>query len=315
MLDWTDRHCRFFLRLISQHAVLYTEMLTTGAILHGDTERFLAMNAEEHPVALQLGGSNPCDLAAACKLAEKYAYAEINLNCGCPSDRVQSGMFGAVMMKNAAITADCVASMREAVDLPVTVKHRIGVDDYDSYDFLCQFVGTLSEAGCNTFVVHARKAWLKGLSPKQNREVPELNYDRVYQLKRDFPDAEIIINGGITTLEQSIEHLNHLDGVMMGREAYTNPYILATVDQDIYGANHPVKSREKIAEQFLDYIDNEMSKGTKLHAMTRHILGLFHGMPGARLFRRHISENAYKPTATIDVLTTALKATSGAMNK
>jgi len=315
MLDWTDRHCRFFLRLISQHAVLYTEMLTTGAILHGDTERFLAMNAEEHPVALQLGGSNPSDLAAACKLAEKYAYAEINLNCGCPSDRVQSGMFGAVMMKNAAITADCVASMREAVDLPVTVKHRIGVDDYDSYDFLCQFVGTLSEAGCNTFVVHARKAWLKGLSPKQNREVPELNYDRVYQLKRDFPDAEIIINGGITTLEQSIEHLNHLDGVMMGREAYTNPYILATVDQDIYGANHPVKSREKIAEQFLDYIDNEMSKGTKLHAMTRHILGLFHGMPGARLFRRHISENAYKPTATIDVLTTALKATSGAMNK
>ena len=315
MLDWTDRHCRFFLRLISQHAVLYTEMLTTGAILHGDTERFLAMNAEEHPVALQLGGSNPCDLAAACKLAEKYAYAEINLNCGCPSDRVQSGMFGAVMMKNAAITADCVASMREAVDLPVTVKHRIGVDDYDSYDFLCQFVGTLSEAGCNTFVVHARKAWLKGLSPKQNREVPELNYDRVYQLKRDFPDAEIIINGGITTLEQSIEHLNHLDGVMMGREAYTNPYILATVDQDIYGANHPVKSREKIAEQFLDYIDNEMSKGTKLHAMTRHILGLFHGMPGARLFRRHISENAYKPTATIDVLTTALKATSGTMNK
>ncbi|HIG67855.1 MAG TPA: tRNA dihydrouridine(20/20a) synthase DusA [Porticoccaceae bacterium] len=315
MLDWTDRHCRFFLRLISQHAVLYTEMLTTGAILHGDTERFLEMNAAEHPVALQLGGSNPGDLAAACKLAEKYAYAEINLNCGCPSDRVQSGMFGAVMMKNVAITADCVAAMRDAVDLPVTVKHRIGVDDYDSYDFLCQFVGTLSDAGCNTFVVHARKAWLKGLSPKQNREVPELNYDRVYQLKRDFPDAEIVINGGITTLEQSIEHLNHLDGVMMGREAYTNPYILATVDQDIYGANHPVKSREKIAEQFLDYIDNEMSKGTKLHAMTRHILGLFHGMPGARLFRRHISENAYKPTATIDVLTTALKATSGAMNK
>jgi len=225
MLDWTDRHCRFFLRLISQHAVLYTEMLTTGAILHGDTERFLAMNAEEHPVALQLGGSNPCDLAAACKLAEKYAYAEINLNCGCPSDRVQSGMFGAVMMKNAAITADCLASMREAVDLPVTVKHRIGVDDYDSYDFLCQFVGTLSDAGCNTFVVHARKAWLKGLSPKQNREVPELNYDRVYQLKRDFPDAEIIINGGITTLEQSIEHLNHLDGNDGTRGLYQPLYI------------------------------------------------------------------------------------------
>ena len=315
MLDWTDRHCRFFLRLISQHAVLYTEMLTTGAILHGDTERFLAMNAAEHPVALQLGGSNPGDLAAACKLAEKYAYAEINLNCGCPSDRVQSGMFGAVMMKNTAITADCVGAMRDAVDLPVTVKHRIGVDDYDSYDFLCQFVGTLSEAGCNTFVVHARKAWLKGLSPKQNREVPELNYDRVYQLKRDFPDSEIIINGGITTLEQSAGHLNHLDGVMMGREAYTNPYILATVDQEIYGDNHPIKSRKEIAEQFLNYIDNEMIKGTRLHAMTRHILGLFHGMPGARQFRRHISENAYKPSATIDVLTTALQATTGAIGK
>jgi tRNA-dihydrouridine synthase A len=315
MLDWTDRHCRFFLRLISQHAVLYTEMLTTGAILHGDTERFLGMNAAEHPVALQLGGSNPEDLAAACKLAEKYAYAEINLNCGCPSDRVQSGMFGAVMMKNAAVTAKCVSAMREATDLPVTVKHRIGVDDYDSYDFLCQFVGTLSEAGCNTFLVHARKAWLKGLSPKQNREVPELNYDRVYQLKRDFPGSDIIINGGITTLEQSIRHLNRLDGVMMGREAYTNPYILATVDQEIYGDNHPIKSRIEIAEQFLNYIDNEMIKGTKLHAMTRHILGLFHGMPGARQFRRHISENAYKPSATIDVLTTALQATTGAIGK
>jgi tRNA-dihydrouridine synthase A len=315
MLDWTDRHCRFFLRLISQHAVLYTEMLTTGAILHGDTERFLGMNAAEHPVALQLGGSNPEDLAAACKLAEKYAYAEINLNCGCPSDRVQSGMFGAVMMKNAAVTAKCVSAMREATDLPVTVKHRIGVDDYDSYDFLCQFVGTLSEAGCNTFLVHARKAWLKGLSPKQNREVPELNYDRVYQLKRDFPGSDIIINGGITTLEQSIRHLNRLDGVMMGREAYTNPYILATVDQEIYGDNHPIKSRIEIAEQFFNYIDNEMIKGTKLHAMTRHILGLFHGMPGARQFRRHISENAYKPSATIDVLTTALQATTGAIGK
>lgn len=315
MLDWTDRHCRFFLRLISQHAVLYTEMLTTGAILHGDTERFLGMNAAEHPVALQLGGSNPGDLAAACKLAEKYAYAEINLNCGCPSDRVQSGMFGAVMMKNAAVTANCVSAMREAVDLPVTVKHRIGVDDYDSYDFLCQFVGTLSEAGCNTFLVHARKAWLKGLSPKQNREVPELNYDRVYQLKRDFPESEIIINGGITTLEQSVGHLNRLDGVMMGREAYTNPYILATVDQEIYADNHPIKSRIEIAEQFLNYIDNEMIKGTKLHAMTRHILGLFHGMPGARQFRRHISENAYKPSATIDILTTALQATTGAIGK
>ena len=216
MLDWTDRHCRFFLRLISQHAVLYTEMITTGAILHGDTERHLAMNAEEHPVALQLGGSDPRDLAAACKLAEKYAYAEINLNCGCPSDRVQNGMFGAIMMKNAEITANCVSSMVEASSLPITVKHRIGVDDYDSYDFLCQFVGTVAEAGCNTFLVHARKAWLKGLSPKQNREVPELNYERVYQLKKDFPNIEIVINGGITTLDDSVMHLDKIDGVMMG---------------------------------------------------------------------------------------------------
>ena len=310
MLDWTDRHCRFFLRLISQHAVLYTEMITTGAILYGDTERHLAMNASEHPVALQLGGSDPHDLAAACKLAEKYAYAEINLNCGCPSDRVQNGMFGAIMMKNAEITANCISSMVEASSLPITVKHRIGVDDYDSYDFLCQFVGTVAEAGCNTFLVHARKAWLKGLSPKQNREVPELNYERVYQLKKDFPNIEIVINGGITTLDDSITHLHKIDGVMMGREAYTNPYLLSDVDSRIYGSKTAVKTRADIAEQFLQYVDNEMSKGVRLHAMTRHILGLFHGMPGARQFRRHISENAYKPKSTIDVLTTALEATS-----
>ena len=315
MLDWTDRHCRFFLRLISEYAVLYTEMITTGAILHGDTERHLAMNAAEHPVALQLGGSDPHDLAAACKIAEKYAYAEINLNCGCPSDRVQNGMFGAVMMKNAEVTANCVSSMIEASSLPITVKHRIGVDDYDSYDFLCQFVDTVADAGCNTFLVHARKAWLKGLSPKQNREVPELNYERVYQLKKDFPNIEIIINGGITTLEESAVHLNKIDGVMMGREAYTNPYLLSDVDKLIYGSKTPTKTREDIAEQFLQYVDNEMSKGVKLHAMTRHILGLFHGMPGARQFRRHISENAYKPASTIDVLTTALKATSEERNK
>ena len=315
MLDWTDRHCRFFLRLISAHAVLYTEMITTGAILHGDAERHLAMNTAEHPVALQLGGSDPHDLAAACKIAEKYAYAEINLNCGCPSDRVQNGMFGAIMMKNAEVTANCISSMVEASSLPITVKHRIGVDDYDSYDFLCQFVGTVADAGCNTFLVHARKAWLKGLSPKQNREVPELNYERVYQLKKDFPNIEIVINGGITTLEESALHLVKIDGVMMGREAYINPYLLSDVDRLIYGSKTPIKTREDIAEQFLQYVDNEMSKGVRLHAMTRHILGLFHGMPGARQFRRHISENAYKPTSTIDVLTTALKATSGEPNK
>jgi tRNA-dihydrouridine synthase A len=311
MLDWTDRHCRYFLRLISQQSVLYTEMITTGAIIYGDTHHHLQMDPFEHPVVLQLGGSNPADLAKACVLASKYDYAEINLNCGCPSDRVQNGMFGAVMMKNAQITADCIAAMQDAADLPITVKHRIGVDDFDSYEFLCEFVDTLAKTGCETFLVHARKAWLKGLSPKQNREVPELNYERVYQLKKDFPQLEIIINGGVTTLAQSLDHLNHIDGVMVGREAYTNPYLLASVDQQIYGSEQPVISREKIAEAFLDYVDNELSKGTKLQAMTRHILGLFHGMPGARQYRRHISENAYKPDATIDVLTNALAKTTG----
>jgi tRNA-dihydrouridine synthase A len=314
MLDWTDRHCRYFLRLISQHAMLYTEMLTTGAIIHGDSDYHLQMNAFEHPVALQLGGSNPQDLAIASKMAAQYAYAEINLNCGCPSDRVQNGMFGAVMMKDVRITADCVAAMRDAVDLPITVKHRIGVDDYDSYDFLRDFVGTVAQSGCEVFLVHARKAWLKGLSPKQNREIPELNYASVYQLKKDFPQLDVIINGGVTTIEQSLAHLQHLDGVMVGREAYTNPYLLATVDQAIYGTTDPIKTRETIAEEFLEYVDNELSKGTKLNAMTRHILGLFHGMHGARLFRRHISENAFKPAAGIEVLTAALQKTSGVIS-
>ena len=311
MMDWTDRHCRYFMRLISQHAVLYTEMVTSGEIIYGDTHHHLRMDPFEHPVALQLGGSDPKDLAKACQMASDYDYAEINLNCGCPSDRVQNGMFGAVMMKNAQITADCVAAMQDAVDLPITVKHRIGVDDFDSYDFLCEFVDTVAKSGCDTFLVHARKAWLKGLSPKQNREIPELNYERVYQLKKDFPQLEIIINGGITTIEQCSEHLQHIDGVMIGREAYTNPYLLASVDRSIYGSEKAPKSREKIAEELLEYVDNELSKGTRLSAMTRHILGLFHGMPGARQYRRHISENAHKPAAGIEVLTTALAKTSG----
>jgi len=314
MLDWTDRHCRYFLRLISRHAVLYTEMITTGAIIHGDTHRHLQMSDAEHPVALQLGGSDPKDLAKACKIASAYNYAEINLNCGCPSDRVQNGMFGAIMMKHAQKTADCIKAMDDAIDLPVTVKHRIGVDDFDSYDFLCDFVGTVAGAGCETFVVHARKAWLKGLSPKQNREVPELNYQRVYQLKADFPELEIVINGGITSLDEAQGHLQHIDGVMMGREAYTNPYLLAPVDQQIYGCEQPLKTREKIAEEFLQYVDNELSQNTRLQSMTRHILGLFHGMPGARQFRRHISENAFKPNASIDVLTEALAKTTGLTN-
>ena len=311
MMDWTDRHCRYFMRLISAQAVLYTEMITTGAIIHGDAHRHLQMHQAEQPVALQLGGSNPEDLAKACKIASAYHYNEINLNCGCPSDRVQNGMFGAVMMKHAETTANCVAAMVEAVDLPITVKHRIGVDDFDSYEFLCDFVGTVASAGCNTFLVHARKAWLKGLSPKQNREIPELNYDRVYQLKRDFPQLEIVINGGITTLEQAQQHLEHIDGVMIGREAYTNPYLLATVDQQIYGSEKPIKSRQQIAEEFVQYVSSELSEQTRLQSMTRHMLGLFHAVPGARQFRRHISENAYKTGATVDVLIEALAKTTG----
>ena len=311
MLDWTDRHCRYFMRLISAQAVLYTEMITTGAIIHGDAQRHLQMHQAEQPVALQLGGSDPIDLAKACKIASAYDYNEINLNCGCPSDRVQNGMFGAVMMKHAETTANCVKAMVEAVDLPITVKHRIGVDDFDSYEFLCDFVGTVASKGCNTFLVHARKAWLKGLSPKQNREIPELNYDRVYQLKRDFPQLEIVINGGITTLEQAQQHLEHIDGVMIGREAYTNPYLLATVDQQIYGSAEPIKSREQIAEEFVKYAQNELSQQTRLQSMVRHILGLFHAMPGARQFRRHISENAYKADATVDVLIEALAKITG----
>ena len=307
MMNWTDRHCRSFMRLISSEAVLYTEMITTGAILHGDAHYHLDLNRDESPVALQLGGSCPKELSECMKLIENYPYNEINLNCGCPSDRVQNGMFGAVMMKNANLTADCISALLDTSKLPISVKHRIGVDDFDSYDFLCDFVGAVSDTGCKTFIIHARKAWLKGLSPKQNREIPELNYDRVYQLKKDFPGLEIIINGGISSIQDSIDHLNQLDGVMIGREAYTNPYLLAEVDQKIYGKEKSVIKREEIAEKFCQYVDNEMVKGAKLHSMTRHILGLFRGVKGAKQFRRHISENAHSKKASIDVLYNALK--------
>ncbi len=307
MMNWTDRHCRSFMRLISSEAVLYTEMITTGAILHGDARYHLDLNSDESPVALQLGGSNPQELSKCVKLIENYPYNEINLNCGCPSDRVKNGMFGAVMMKNANLTADCISALLDASRLPISVKHRIGVDDFDSYEFLCDFVETAANTGCKTFIIHARKAWLKGLSPKQNREIPELNYDRVYQLKKDFPELEIIINGGISSIQDSVDHLHQLDGVMIGREAYTNPYLLAEVDQKIYGEEKPVIKREEIAEKFCQYVDNEMVKGEKLHSMTRHILGLFRGVKGAKQFRRHISENAQGNKASISVLYDALK--------
>ena len=307
MMNWTDRHCRSFMRLISSEAVLYTEMITTGAILHGDTHYHLDLSSNESPVALQLGGSNPHELSKCVKLIENYPYNEINLNCGCPSDRVQNGMFGAVMMKNANLTADCISALLDTSKLPISVKHRIGVDDFDSYEFLCDFVKTVANTGCKTFIIHARKAWLKGLSPKQNREIPELNYDRVYQLKKDFPELEIIINGGISSIQDSVDHLHQLDGVMIGREAYTNPYLLAEVDQKIYGKEKSIIKREEIAEKFCQYVDNEMVKGEKLHSMTRHILGLFRGVKGAKQFRRHISENAQGEKTSIDVLYDALK--------
>jgi len=310
MLDWTDRHCRFFLRLISKQALLYTEMVTTGALLHGDRQRFLQFDPSEHPLALQLGGSDPAGLAACAKMAEDFGYNEVNLNVGCPSDRVQNGSFGACLMAEPELVAECVGAMRKAVSIPVTVKSRIGIDDRDSYEELIKFIGTVAEAGCDTFIVHARKAWLKGLSPKQNREVPPLRYDTVYRLKQDFPTLQIVLNGGITTLDQAEDVLgNGVDGVMVGREAYHNPYILAEVDRRLSGASTEVITRAEIIEKLLPYIEQQRAEGVRLHSITRHILGLFHGEPGARSWRRHLSEHAVKYDADASVVREALKFT------
>lgn len=306
MLDWTDRHCRYFHRKLSTQTLLYTEMVTTGAIIHGKGD-FLAYNQEEHPLALQLGGSNPQDLAHCAKLAQERGYDEVNLNVGCPSDRVQNGRFGACLMGEPQLVADCVAAMRDVVDIPVTVKTRIGIDDQDSYEFLTDFVSTVSEkGGCEQFTIHARKAWLSGLSPKENREIPPLDYPRAYQIKKDFPHLMVAVNGGVKTLDETLEHLQHLDGVMIGREAYQNPYILAEVDQKVFGLDTPIKKRKQIVEEMLPYIEQQLAKGAYLGHITRHMLGLFHNMPGARQWRRHISENAHKPGAGIEVVTAAL---------
>lgn len=307
MLNWTDRHERYFLRLISAQAVLYTEMVTTGALLHGDRQRFLSFDPAEHPLALQLGGSDPAELALCARMAEDYAYDEVNLNVGCPSDRVQSGMFGACLMAEPQRVADCVAAMQAASSLPVTVKHRIGIDENDSIEALFHFVKTVAEAGCKTFIVHARKAWLQGLSPKQNREIPPLRYDVVYQLKQSMPQLEIIINGGLDNLADAQAQLQQVDGVMLGREVYHNPYILAQVDQQFYHSSRAVPSRTDIVEAFLPYVATQLKQGTRLHAMSRHILGLFNGMPGAKKWRRHISENAPRADAGIEVLQQALR--------
>jgi tRNA-dihydrouridine synthase A len=306
MMDWTDRHCRYFHRLISQHALLYTEMVTTGALIHGDHNRFLQFNSEEHPLGFQLGGSNPRELAICAKMVEDFGYDEVNLNVGCPSDRVQNGRFGACLMLEPDLVADCVAAMCAAVSIPVTVKSRIGVDDRDSYEELALFIEKVANAGCKTFIVHARKALLKGLSPKQNREIPPLNYDVVFQLKTDFPRLDIIVNGGIASLEQTVNLLQQLDGVMVGREAYHNPYLLAEVDKRIFNGAETSKSRHEIMGLLLPYIEGQLTQGVRLNSITRHILGLFHGEPGARAWRRHLSENATTPNAGINVVRDAI---------
>lgn len=306
MMDWSDRHCRMFWRQLTRHAVFYTEMVTTGALLHGDVRRHLNYSREEHPLALQVGGNEPEALATAAKLAEQWHYREINLNCGCPSDRVQNGFFGACLMTRPGVVAEGVKAMKDACSIPVTVKHRIGVDDQEGYGPLRDFVGAVAEAGSDAVIVHARKAWLKGLSPKENREVPPLDYDMVYRLKRDFPALEIIINGGIQSVASGIEHLSQVDGIMLGRSAYQTPWVLAEVDNALFGASEPVRDRLDAIRGLYDYIERELSAGTRLHHITRHTLGLFNGLGGAKQFRRHLSQHAHRDDAGIETLENAL---------
>jgi tRNA-dihydrouridine synthase A len=293
MMDWTDRHCRFFHRLLAPSAILYTEMVTTGAIIHGDMDRHLAYNPEEHPVALQLGGSDPADLATCARIAEKLGYDEINLNLGCPSERVQRGSFGACLMLEPDLVADCLSAMLDAVDIPVTVKTRLGVDDHYSYHFMSDFVGRVAQSGCPVFIMHARKAVLTGLSPRQNRDVPPLHYDWVYRLKQVSPELTVIINGGIDSLASVEDHLEHVDGVMLGRAAYQSPWLLAECQQQLFGAQG-ITSREDIIESMSHYLERVVSEGTAVKHVSRHLLGLFQGLPGAKTWRRYLSENAFK---------------------
>jgi tRNA-dihydrouridine synthase A len=306
MMDWTDRHCRFFHRLLSTKALLYTEMVTTGALIHGDVARHLRFNAEEHPVALQLGGSEPADLAHCAKLGEQWGYDEINLNCGCPSERVQRGAFGACLMAEPQLVADCVKAMVDVVSVPVTVKHRIGIDKTESYGFVRDFVGAVSEAGCKTFIVHARNAWLKGLSPKENREVPPLRYELVHKLKQEFSHLTISVNGGITTNEQIAGQLQHVDGVMIGREAYHKPWSLASWDADFFGGLPSELTRDDIEQQMVAYMAREMAlHGTPWSAIARHMLGLRHGLPGSRRWRQVWSDHRLKSEHPQDVMALA----------
>ena len=309
MLDWTDKHCRFFHRLLTRHTRLYTEMVTTGALAHGSVRRHLRMDASEHPVALQLGGSEPADLALSAKLGKEWGYDEINLNCGCPSERVQRGAFGACLMAEPALVADGVKAMRDAVDLPVTVKHRIGIDKVESYDFVRDFVGKVSEAGCEVFIVHARNAWLQGLSPKENREVPPLRYELAYRLKQDFPQLTIAINGGVKTNDEIATHLQHVDGVMLGREAYHNPWLLSTWDEQFYGDAPSSVTREAVEEAMVAYMEREaVEDGTPWYAIARHMLGLYHGQRGARYWRQVWSNHKLKPLPPRDVWAMAREA-------
>jgi len=301
MLDWTDRHCRYFYRVMSKRTVLYTEMVTTGAILFGKGD-YLTFNDEEHPVVLQLGGSDPIALAECAKIAEQKGYDEININVGCPSDRVQNGKFGACLMAEPDLVAECVAAMKSVINIPVTVKSRIGIDEQDSYEFLHQFIKIVSQSGCDHFIVHARKAWLSGLSPKQNREIPPLDYSRVYQIKQDFPELQISINGGIKSFEETKDHLKHIDGVMIGREVYQNPYMLAEADQVLWKEGTLVKSRLEIIDEMSEYIDNYVAHGGRPWHVIRHMLGLCNGLPGAKKFRRYLSENSGRENADSSVL-------------
>ena len=296
MLDWTDRHCRYFHRLLTRRTRLYTEMVTTGALLHGDQPRHLDFNAEEHPVALQLGGSEPEDLAACARLAQTWGYDEVNLNCGCPSERVQRGAFGACLMNEAPLVADCVKAMRDAVDLPITVKHRIGIDRIERYDFVRDFVGTVADAGCEVFIVHARNAWLQGLSPKENRDIPPLRYEFAYRLKQDFPGLTIVLNGGVTSKEAIAQHLAHVDGVMVGREAYHNPWLMACWDTDFLGAStNPAATRDEVEAAMVSYMQTlAQTRGVAWSQVARHLLGLRNAQPGARHWRQVWSDHRLK---------------------
>jgi tRNA-dihydrouridine synthase A len=306
MMDWTDRHCRVFHRVLTRRALLYTEMLTTGAVIFGDRTRLLAFDASEHPVALQLGGSDPRELAVAAGIGEQFGYDEINLNVGCPSDRVKDGRFGACLMAEPDLVASCVAAMKRAVEIPVTVKCRIGIDDQDPEAALDRLARGVVAAGADAVIVHARKAWLNGLSPRENRDIPPLDYQRVYRLKQALPDVPVIINGGIGSLEQAKGHLDRVDGVMLGRAAYQEPWRLLTVDAELFGDAPRHRTMKDAFEAMMPYIARELARGTRLHAITRHFVGAFHGVPGARAYRRHLAERGVRPGAGIDVLREAM---------